>query len=587
MSSNGKVLSKGKKRAAKPKTKRVVITQTTTAAPQQRKRVRARRKKASVAVSSPGKVSGQGAYFGDLGASAGSYLGKRAGGFLDTVFGLGDYKVRRNSLVNPGSVVVNANTPPRVVNAKKGEATVVNHREYIGDLSSGAFIPSTTSTEFSLLRYQINPGNTTLFPWLSSQADGYQEYEVHGMLVELVTEASEVSTNLSMGIMAMAAEYNPLAPSPVSKLEMLELEYASSCKTSQTLIMPIECARAYDGLTHLLVDVDEDYDGYDARNFDLGAIFIASVGQPAEHAKIAEIWVTYEMWFYKPRLPRGIATAAFHAQLFNASTADPLNNFLVMPGSMDGFYASSDGTGYCELNFPPGARNWFVYFWWIENSLATTDAFELSTDGGSIVLTMFSNQAGNDADAFVFADTASTASPNRLMQACIFSASSLTPRITLVGGGLITGALGDVFAFALPPNLLTSKRSLSTMAGQIATGRLNTHSNRMSLVPPPRAVDTNFVRRRAAAAKLAPKRADGVQSTERKTPDTTRPSDSTKQITRSMKRKSSEALLLQRFLDRDDDALELLLEIEKARADRACRESGLYSSEEDGKSETK
>jgi hypothetical protein len=499
MSSNGKNLQAKRKTArAKPKTKRVVITQTTTAAPQQRKRVRARRKKAAVAVSAPGKVSGQGAYFGDLGATAGSYLGKRAGGFLDTVFGLGDYKVRRNSLVNPGSVVVNANTPPRVVNAKKGEATVVNHREYIGDLSSGTFVPDTTSTAFNMLRYQINPGNSDLFPWLSSQADGYQEYEVHGMLVELVTEASEVSTNLSMGIMAMAAEYNPLAPSPVSKLEMLELEYASSCKTSQTLIMPIECARAYDGLTHLLVDVNEDYDGTDARNFDLGAIFIASVGQPAENAKIAEIWVTYEMWFYKPRLPRGLSAASLHMQLSGCSSADPLTDALVMPGSTEGFTVTNGDT----LHFPPGTRNWFVLFWWTGPDLATTDAYEFVCDSCTVDLAMFSTyNFGNDTSAEAFVETASAATPTKLMQALIVSChGSGIASVQLTGGGLISGSYGDVFAFALSPSMVT--KSLSTLVSRVTTGRLNQRSGRVDQY-----IDPNRMMRRRLT-RTAPARHD-------------------------------------------------------------------------------
>jgi hypothetical protein len=375
---------------------------------------------------------------------------------------------------------------------------------------------------------------------------------------------------------------------------MLELEYASSCKTSQTLIMPIECARAYDGLTHLLVDVDEDYDGYDARNFDLGAIFIASVGQPAEHAKIAEIWVTYEMWFYKPRLPRGVSSAAMHAQIYDCATADPLKNFLVMPGSLDGFWTEIDGDGVPRLHYPPGRRNWFTFLYWIENSLATTDVYELDTEDGTISLQLFSDIPGNDTATQVFVDNASAASPNKLMQAFIFSATGLSPSVGLIGGGLITGALGDVFVFALPPNLLTDPRSLSTNAGRVVGGRLNSHSNRMALLDrPTSAVDMNTVKRRANAAQsskalVAARSRSTAPVAQRKAAEKTQAPGGGHTATRprSGKRLSSEVKLLSKFLQ-DENAYEILMELERARNDRICHETGLPSSEEDEKTEGK
>lgn len=388
-------------------------------------------------------------------------MGGKAGSWLDSVTGLGAYNVRSNSLLNSRTIVANPNGPPRVVNSKRGEATVINHREYVGDLSSGTFVLDTTSTEFTVSRYQLNPGNSSLFPWLSSASLAYQEYEINGMLVELVTEASEVSTNLALGVMAMAAEYNPLAETPSTKQQMLELEYADVCKTSHSLIMPIECARINDAETHLFIAEDNDYLGTDARTFDLAAIFIASSGQPAENTKIAEIWVTYEVLLFKPKLPLFSNLRGGRALIIAGADEEPFGPLSEFdPDSMPGFRFE----GQNELYLPPhsGAR-WLILIYFDVALLATMA--QPTYDFVDCEVTIAWNTAAGNADHVGISDIIAV-NPAQSMAAIVVKVTGPGPRIQFNYSDLLENSVGTLYALPVPRSLDSSVASSSRLVSR-------------------------------------------------------------------------------------------------------------------------
>lgn len=230
----------------------------------------------------------------DYGSRLGSVIGEGMQSFANAL-GFGEYSIQQNSCL---SMIDMGTSPPRVKNTNRGEAMIVNHREYLGDLSTGAGTP----TAFTLQTYAINPGNSTLFPFTKRIAENFQEWEIRGMLVELKSLASNTATALSLGSMFAAVDYNTLDPAPTNKIELENLEYACSNKPTDSIIMPVECARKNDVLTHLYIAVDNDYLGGDKRFYDIGNLFVGSFGCPTPNVPIAEIWVTYEIALYKPHL---------------------------------------------------------------------------------------------------------------------------------------------------------------------------------------------------------------------------------------------------------------------------------------------
>lgn len=237
----------------------------------------------------------QGRHFSsDYGSRLGSVVGEGLQS-LASVFGLGDYKIKRNSLLDLGQ------GPPTIKNTNKGEATIIHHREYIGELMSGPINSPATSTAFTCVTYPINIGNSSLFPFGSAIAQNYQEWEVRGLIVYLKSESSDFATNSTLGTMFCAVDYNFYDQAPSNKQQLENLEYAMSAKPSCDIMMPIECAPKNDVMTHLYVEIQNDGQG-DQRFYNIGNLFIGSYGCPAANAPISEMWITYEIALFKPRL---------------------------------------------------------------------------------------------------------------------------------------------------------------------------------------------------------------------------------------------------------------------------------------------
>lgn len=289
-------------------------------------------------------LKGRGGYYdksGNYNRGFDPNYGSQLGGILGNgvqslaeVFGFGDYSVKKNSM----SQLLDGGGPPSIANFGKGDATMVRHREYIGDLKTGPIDAGTGSTAFSLLEFNINPGTSKLFPWLSRMANLFQFFEINGMVVELKTTSSNYATNMALGTMFVATNYNTLDNSPTNKIELLNMEFSTSSVPSCSQIHLIECARKFTVQDKLYVTSDSNYKGGDPRLFNLGTTYIGSYGCPAADTSIAEMWVSYELSLYRP-IP-GSANDESKSALFNTNSfggsypfGGANNDWVLDPGS--------------------------------------------------------------------------------------------------------------------------------------------------------------------------------------------------------------------------------------------------------------
>jgi len=209
---------------------------------------------------------------------------------LTALTGFGDYEVETNSLLAAATEGKNGNGVPLMRNSKV--ANIVRHREFIGDVY-GSTLP------FSLLEYKINPGTDTTFPWLSPIARCYTNYRMRGAMFEFVSLATDYSAVPYIGYVAMATQYNSLNVSFTDKKELENSEYANSCKPSESMSHPIECAS--DQLAQAELYIRQNSSKGDARLYDLGRFSIA-VGGQASTTIIGELWITYEVELFFPKL---------------------------------------------------------------------------------------------------------------------------------------------------------------------------------------------------------------------------------------------------------------------------------------------
>lgn len=297
---------------------------------------------------------------GNVLGPVGSSLADKGAMWLSDVLGMGDYEVKENTLMNNQSGV------PSFSESK--HSVRIRHREYLGDI--------TGSVGFSSRSYTINPGLETSFPWLSNVGYGFQQSRIHGLLYEFVSTSADAlnSVNTALGTIIMATQYNATLPNFLNKAEMEQYEFSCSSKPSKSLIHPVECNPAETPLSHLYVRSGAVPAGSDARMYDLGTFQLATVGMQAA-ATIGELWVTYDVEFFKPRIQPGGSYPGQFTRIANGpydAAANVLGSVQTTTKGTLGVTISTVTTGWDGILFPASitAGRFYVSITWNGNAAA-------------------------------------------------------------------------------------------------------------------------------------------------------------------------------------------------------------------------
>jgi hypothetical protein len=249
----------------------------------------------------------------NIGSMVGTFIGSGARAMFKAITGFGDYSVQSNTLMTGGM------SPPEIVNSSSNGGVIVRHREYLADLQSTA--------DFTLSTFPLNPGLDSSFPWLSHLADGFEQYRFRGMIFEFKSTSSDAvlstSASTSLGVVVMATQYNSLDADFSDKRTMENHQYANAAKPSLTFYHPIECAKSQTSVDELYVRHGDIPTGADLRLYDLGKFSVATMGMQNVGGVIGEIWCTYEIELFKPKIVdvAGITldTAHYSGQDFTAA----------------------------------------------------------------------------------------------------------------------------------------------------------------------------------------------------------------------------------------------------------------------------
>jgi hypothetical protein len=260
------------------------------------------------------------------GTALGTYLGNPAAGqlagqgissLIGKLRGSGDYEV--NSLIKPGSERAVGASPPTILTS--GSCLRVQKREFVGFVYTSA-----TATIYANQTYRVNPGNPILFPYLSSTlALGFKKWRPLGMVMELVSEATEYSTTQPLGTMGIAVDYQSY-DQPFSTLtSALQADGAMSVKVSSNLTSGLECAVGQRADDWLLIR-NGPPPGGDLNKYDLAYASVWTQGSSAVSAPVAQLWVSYDIELCDPILNGGLNGAGCYGAMFsntNCTTIAP------------------------------------------------------------------------------------------------------------------------------------------------------------------------------------------------------------------------------------------------------------------------
>lgn len=269
------------------------------------------------AANAPMKTAG-----GALGAKLGNRrAGEKVGAFLGKITGSGDYRVIQNSITRSGYAT---DTVPQFRSSSRG--TRITHREYLGDVIASA------DGTFSVQSYALQPGLFSSFPWLASFATQFDEWVPNGIVYCYKPTSSFFSGTANLGTVILATDYDVNDPPYTSKLEMENSQFAVSVNPATAVMHPIECKMTERMANCLFTRATSVSDSL--RFYDLGNFQVATVGCPANQ-NCGELWVTYDITFYKPQLFGGISGGGILAaqySLTGSAAATPLGTSVTLDG---------------------------------------------------------------------------------------------------------------------------------------------------------------------------------------------------------------------------------------------------------------
>jgi len=251
-------------------------------------------------------------------------LAGSAGSWLSRVMGFGAYRISKNttcaqgfSNMSPGG---GANNIPEFGSTASRGSIRVRHREFVKDILS--------SSTFNLENWLIHVGNPTLWPWLATIAQNFEEAQIHGAMLEFKpTSAYAVAGTQAMGNVIMATDYDVVDANYANKREMEIVEFSSSAMSNVVQIHPIEC----DPKQSVLAEHYIQYGATTVADFPddprfgcLGNFQIAASGMPTNGQAVGELWVTYDVELRKPQLPSStIGVKEYHLSLSWPALATP------------------------------------------------------------------------------------------------------------------------------------------------------------------------------------------------------------------------------------------------------------------------
>lgn len=345
-------------------------------------------------------------------------MGQFAGNGISKIFGLGAYKMARNSLY---SSQTGAQVPYM---HSSSESIVFRHREYLGEVTS--------STAFTTTQYPVNPGLSATFPYLSTIASCFQEYKFRGLIFEFKSTGADAlvnGTNTALGTVGLVAQYRADANPLTTKQEFMNEMWSTDCKTSENCILPIECAPKENPMAVQYIRTGPA--SGDVKLYDLCSLTVSTNGSPGANV-VGELWCSYEVELFKPTLTPtgGVITTDHFLRSGTGGTALGLIGVsaavlgigctltattITFPAGTTGRFlivVSHVGTAVAQTACTVSATNATLINSWSNSTLGFINAPGSLTSGGTIISTVVNIISNTTLAVVTFANGAFPTSSN-------------------------------------------------------------------------------------------------------------------------------------------------------------------------------
>jgi len=195
---------------------------------------------------------------------------------------------------------------PAVINASRDSSRII-HRELLASV--------TGTTAFTTQTFPLNPGLFGTFPWLSTQAQGWETYHFNKLRFCYYTRTGSNTP----GSVMLIPDYDAGDAAPVS--EQIASDFIDTVEDVpwKDLVCTLRERAMHETGTRKFVRLSAVPAGQDQRLYDVGSFFLGSTDGTA--VSWGKLWVEYDITFYSPQLvPGGSSAPVFQSVITTAPT---------------------------------------------------------------------------------------------------------------------------------------------------------------------------------------------------------------------------------------------------------------------------
>jgi hypothetical protein len=172
-------------------------------------------------------------------------------------------------------------------NFRSGKISNEIDMEYVGEIVS-------TSTSFVVLNtYSVNPGQSSVFPWLYKKAALYEKYQFKSLEFIYKPQVSQFASLGTTGKVILSFDYDASDAPPSSKQQAEDTDPSADGMPYQAVSLKMSPRELHKNSDAKFVRPAGLPGGSDIKTYDCGVLTVSTSGIEANSGTLGELWVRY------------------------------------------------------------------------------------------------------------------------------------------------------------------------------------------------------------------------------------------------------------------------------------------------------
>ncbi len=168
---------------------------------------------------------------------------------------------------------------------RNAASKTVTKDEYIADIAG--------TVAFTTTQFSVQPGQAATFPWLAIEAKQWEKYEFQKLEFYLKPEVTQYTANANSGKVILSFDSDASDPAPLNKQEAEDVLPMADGMSYQTINLNIPKFILQSHHDSFYVRPGNLPGGADIKTYDLGNLFVSTIGQGGAVANMMELRVRY------------------------------------------------------------------------------------------------------------------------------------------------------------------------------------------------------------------------------------------------------------------------------------------------------